>query len=552
MKTYLQAHDLWNLVEADIEPPPLRANPTIAQIRQHSEDHADKYKAMSCLQNGMKESESINKYFDRIMATVNYIKQLGDDFNDRRIVEKQRRASKLEEYPKGSFQARRKEGSSSSYKGKKPWPDIQCRSCKQLGHIEKVKKDWLIKNGCTHHMASDEGMFRELDTSFVSKVRIGNGNFIEAKGRGKVVINTHSSNKTISDVLFVHDIDQNLLSVGQMIQKGCSLNFKNKSYMILDVKAYASLVDESCLWNKRLGHVDGKAYASLVDESCLWNKILGHLVTIAMTDRFFILDVNQLDVKAYACLVDESCLWNKRLGHVNYRSLSLLHKLDLVEDMSEVDVKDEVYKAEVMNTSVYLLNRLPTNAVKGKTPFEAWFGHKPSVSHLREFSCICYALVPAEKRSKLEKKSMSGIFVGYSSTKKRYRVFDPSTKKIVVKTMQAEMEMIHNNDTWELVDRPVQKRIIGVKWVFKNKYNADGSLNKHKARLVVKGYNQQYGVDFSETFAPVVRLGFEKSISEPTLYVKESENETLLIVSLYVDDLLAIGSKKEFIDEFKK
>lgn len=49
MKTYLQAHDLWNVVLNDTEPPPLRANPTIAQIRQHNEDCAKKYKAMSCL-----------------------------------------------------------------------------------------------------------------------------------------------------------------------------------------------------------------------------------------------------------------------------------------------------------------------------------------------------------------------------------------------------------------------------------------------------------------------------------------------------------------------
>lgn len=134
----------------------------------------------------------------------------------------------------------------------------------------------LIDNGCTHYMASDEGMFRELDTSFVSKARIRNGNFIEAKGRGKVVINTHSGNKTISNVLFVHDIDQNLLSVGQLIQKGYSLNFMNKSCMIKD-------------------------------------SFGQKLVRIAMTDSCFILDVNQLDVKAYASLVDESCFWNKKV-----------------------------------------------------------------------------------------------------------------------------------------------------------------------------------------------------------------------------------------------
>jgi len=56
------------------------------------------------------------------------------------------------------------------------------------------------------------------------------------------------------------------------------------------------------------------------------------------------------------------------------------------------------------------------------------------------------------------------------------------------------------------VDRPQQKQPIGVKWVYRTKLNADGSVNKYKARLVVKGYAQVFGVDFSETFAPVSRL----------------------------------------------
>ena len=83
---------------------------------------------------------------------------------------------------------------------------------------------------------------------------------------------------------------------------------------------------------------------------------------------------------------------------------------------------------------------------------------------------------------------------------------EASKQEVWVKTMEEEIQMIEKNNTWELVNRPHGKDIIGVKWVYKTKLNPDGTIQKHKVRLVAKGYSQQPGIDYNETFAPVARL----------------------------------------------
>lgn len=71
--------------------------------------------------------------------------------------------------------------------------------------------------------------------------------------------------------------------------------------------------------------------------------------------------------------------------------------------------------------------------------------------------------------------------------------------------MKVEMDAIHRNNTWTLIDLPAGLKVVGVKWIFKTKYNEAGQVDKYKARLVAKGYTQQYGVDFTEVYAPIAR-----------------------------------------------
>ncbi|CAL1400683.1 unnamed protein product [Linum trigynum] len=72
--------------------------------------------------------------------------------------------------------------------------------------------------------------------------------------------------------------------------------------------------------------------------------------------------------------------------------------------------------------------------------------------------------------------------------------------------MQHEIKALIKNQTWDVVNLPVGKKPIGNKWVYKTKFESDGSLDRLRARLVAKGNSQQEGVDFQDTFAPVVKM----------------------------------------------
>ena len=72
--------------------------------------------------------------------------------------------------------------------------------------------------------------------------------------------------------------------------------------------------------------------------------------------------------------------------------------------------------------------------------------------------------------------------------------------------MKREMESLWSNEVWELVDPPPIWKIVGSKWIFKRKLDADGTVERYKARLVAQGCTQMYGLDYEETFSPVVRF----------------------------------------------
>ena len=101
-----------------------------------------------------------------------------------------------------------------------------------------------------------------------------------------------------------------------------------------------------------------------------------------------------------------------------------------------------------------MLFRSPSNAIRNKTPYEMWYGHVPSVKHLRVFGSTCYALIPMIHRNKLGARCRKCIFLGYSNTSKEYRLYDEVKKKFVV---SRDVIFLQSSNTDNVVERQLDR-----------------------------------------------------------------------------------------------
>ncbi|RVW26239.1 Retrovirus-related Pol polyprotein from transposon TNT 1-94 [Vitis vinifera] len=106
--------------------------------------------------------------------------------------------------------------------------------------------------------------------------------------------------------------------------------------------------------------------------------------------------------------------------------------VEMARSMMKAKNLSNHFWAEGVATAVYLLNISPTKAVLNRTPYEAWYGRKPWVSHLKVFGSVAYTLIDSHNRSKLDEKSVKCIFIGYCSQSKGYKLYNPVSGKIIV------------------------------------------------------------------------------------------------------------------------
>jgi len=107
--------------------------------------------------------------------------------------------------------------------------------------------------------------------------------------------------------------------------------------------------------------------------------------------------------------------------------------------------------------------------------------------------------------------------------------------------MDSEIKSLLDNGTWKLVDKPDICRPVSCGWVFKTKYDSQNEPIKFKARLVAKGYFQVYGIDYDETYAPVVNM-----VTVRTLF-SIVNNKNLFMYQMDIKSEFLNGQVKELI-----
>ncbi|WJZ84189.1 hypothetical protein VitviT2T_003804 [Vitis vinifera] len=259
----------------------------------------------------MQEDETITKYFDIIALIVNKIRSLGEEFPDARIVEKV-----LVTLPE------RFESKISSLKESRDLSQIslaELMNALQSQEQSRALRQENIIEVDAHNMCHNATIFKDLGKTYNSTMKVGNGGYVDVKGRGTIVVKTNSGIKLISDVLFVPDISQNLLSVGQMLEKQYSLQFK----------------DNQCI---------------------IFYPYEKKLLSVKMKSKSFTINWENDAKYAYARVTQSvSDLWHKRFGHYNQRSLVELKKLELVEDMPNVSNEAQIYDMLVIGNQPGLI-----------------------------------------------------------------------------------------------------------------------------------------------------------------------------------------------------
>ncbi|GJR46024.1 retrovirus-related pol polyprotein from transposon TNT 1-94 [Tanacetum coccineum] len=194
---------------------------------------------------------------------------------------------------------------------------------------------------------------------------------------------------------------------------------------------------------------------------------------------------------------------------------------------------------DVVSTACFSHTRSIIHTRYNITPYDLINSIKPNIYFLYVFYAICYPYNDREDRGKLKAKGDIGFFTGYSESGRGFRIYNktkkkvmetdddnfvnpfgtPSTELIESSTRSIDSSNMHTfyqkypseykwtkDHSLEQVLGPPHKCVINLKWIWKNKIDEENTMIRNKAHIMAKGYRQEEGIDYDESFSPVARI----------------------------------------------
>ncbi|GKC45612.1 putative ribonuclease H-like domain-containing protein [Tanacetum coccineum] len=175
------------------------------------------------------------------------------------------------------------------------------------------------------------------------------------------------------------------------------------------------------------------------------------------------------------------------------------------EEDGAPDYNNMDHTIDVSSTPTHRIHKIhPQSQIIGKSTAGVQTRRKLKESTSNQHQALLSFIYKQNRTN--HKDQQTCLFACFLSQEEPKKVSQALADESWVEAMQEELLQFKLQDVWVLCDLPDGKRVIGTKWVFRNKRDERGTIIKNKARLVAQGYRQEEGVDYDEVFAPVARI----------------------------------------------
>ncbi|WVZ90151.1 hypothetical protein U9M48_036478 [Paspalum notatum var. saurae] len=321
----------------------------------------------------------------------------------------------------------------------------------------------------SRHMTGHRKWFSSLNlVSTKEYITFGDNGQGKVLGVGSISL---SAKLSLREVAFVRNLEFNLVSVSQLLDEGFEVRFKKGACRVLD--AEETLVFSLLLFGQvmtsypcellhmdtvgpaRVASVRGKWYVLVIVDDFSrfsWVFFMEFKDEVFGFVRDLVLNLRNESHKAMRAIRSDNGGEFRNSRFENFcRDLGLEHRfsspytppqngvverknrtlVEMARTMLDEHRTPRRFWAETVNTACYIANRIFLRAFLGKTSYELWFGRQPSVKHLRAFGCRCFVLKKARHLDKFESRCLDGIFLGYASSFRAFRVWILQAKQVV-------------------------------------------------------------------------------------------------------------------------